>query len=248
MSTSLAKLVICLLFCAVNAFFSPHQKVAKIGVQETSLSMSLTLYGSQGSRSPLVNWAAYELDLKVEMGDLGENPHPFGQIPCLTDEKDVIVFESGAILAYLLNKADSSALTEAQKASVTSWINWANASLDPICFLETPDGKVYDTGLKKPNRRIDTLDALLADQEFLVADAGFTIADVAVASYLLYVPQFFPGVDLSRWPNIVRYMKDCASRDTYKNSFGERVQGVLLEALNKMDGEEKKEKKLFGMF
>jgi hypothetical protein len=26
---------------------------------------------------------------------------------------------------------------------VTSWISWANASLDPICFLETPDGKVW---------------------------------------------------------------------------------------------------------
>ena len=30
-------------------------------------------------------------------------------------------------------------------------------SLDPICFLETPNGKVYDTGLKKPNQRIDKL-------------------------------------------------------------------------------------------
>jgi glutathione S-transferase/alpha,alpha-trehalase len=73
---------------------------------------TLTLYGSQGSRSPLVNWAAYESGLEISMGDLSQNPHPFGQIPCLehkfhpqcnddsSDIKDntVIVFESGAIL------------------------------------------------------------------------------------------------------------------------------------------------------
>ena len=112
--------------------------------------MAVTLYGSQGSRSPLVNWAAYELDIALESGDLSKNPHPFGQIPCLTDDNDVVVFESGAILNYLQCLADkkeddgSTQQKDATKtaAAVSSWISWANASLDPICFLETPDGKV----------------------------------------------------------------------------------------------------------
>jgi len=196
--------------------------------------------------SPLVNWAAYELGLEIAMGDLANNPHPFGQIPCLTDDGDVTVFESGAILLYLLSKAELDDLSEQKKASVLSWVSWANASLDPICFLETPEGKVYDTGLKKPNRRINTLDELLADQDFLVEDAGFTIADVAVASYLLYVPQFFPDVDLSRWSNVVRYMKDCASRTAYGEAFGENVQAFLLNSLDEMG--KKKDKKMFGVF
>jgi len=102
--------------------------------------MALTLYGSQGSRSPLVNWAANELDLSLTMGDLSKNPHPFKQIPCLTDDNDVVVFESGAILNYLQLKADEK--NAKKSAAITSWISWANASLDPICFLETPDGKV----------------------------------------------------------------------------------------------------------
>jgi glutathione S-transferase/alpha,alpha-trehalase len=109
----------------------------------TSLSMSLTLYGSRGSRSPLVNWAANELDIPIEAGDLSKNPHPFGQIPCLTDDNGVVVFESGAILNYLQSKANDKGIHgDATSAAVTSWISWANASLDPICFLETPDGKV----------------------------------------------------------------------------------------------------------
>jgi len=103
----------------------------------------------------------------------------------------------------------------------------------------------YDTGLKNPNRRIDALDKILSKQEFLV-DGGFSVADVAVASYLLYVPQFFQGINLSRWPNVVRYMKDCASRPHYGEAFGSGVQQYLIESLDAMGGGEKK--KLFGMF
>lgn len=207
-----------------------------------SLAMGLILYGSQGSRSPLVNWAANELKLELEMGDLAENPHPFGQIPCLTNDDGVVLFESGAILVYFLSLA-TDPLSESKKASVLSWVAWANASLDPICFLETPNGKVYDTGLRQPNKRIDRLDEILGKQDYLV-DGGFTVADVAVASYLLYVLQFFPDIDLSRWPNIVRYMLDCALRPEYASAFGENIQNYLVEALRDMG----KSKKMFGMF
>ena len=171
--------------------------------------------------------------------------HPFGQIPCLTDDKDVVVFESGAILNYLHAKSDqSTTLTPQQQAEILSWVAWANASLDPICFLETPEGKVYDTGLKKPNKRIDRLDKLLSKQDYMVAGNDFTVADVAVASYLLYVLQFFPGIDLSRWPNVVKYMKACAERPAYAKAFGSNVQAYLVDALESMGSE----KKLFGMF
>jgi len=136
-----------LAFCwilSAAAAFVPRPRVAAPRLQRdiTALYMDLTLYGSQGSRSPLVNWALYELGLDFKMGDLDENPHPFGQIPCLTDDNDVIVFESGAILLYL-NSLASVDMNETQRAQILSWVAWANASLDPICFLETPDGKVY---------------------------------------------------------------------------------------------------------
>jgi len=212
------------------------------------ISMGLTLYGSQGSRSPLVNWAAYELNLPLTMGDLNSNPHPFRQIPCLTDDRNVLVFESGAILNYLNSKVeentDDDSDLESRNAAITSWISWANASLDPICFLETPEGKVYDTGLKKPNKRIDILDSILGENEFLV-NGKFSLADVSVASYLLYVPQFFGDVDLSRWPNVVRYMKTCVSREGYSQAFGSQVQQSLIKSLDSMGGGEKK---LFGIF
>jgi len=229
-----------------DAYLQRQKATLKSGAETstTSLSMGLTLYGSQGSRSPLVNWGAYEMSVPIEMGDLSKNPHPFGQIPSLTDDNDVLVFESGAILQHIYSKVSPNDSLSRQ-AAITSWICWANASLDPICFLETPQGKVYDTGLKSPNKRIDTLDEMLSQKEFLV-DGGFSLADVAVASYLLYVPQFFQGIDLSRWPNVVRYMKQCAERPAYGEAFGANVQTYLVSALEEMGNNEKK--KLFGMF
>ena len=74
---------------------------------------------------------------------MSSNPHPFRQIPCLADG-DAMIFESGAILQYVYSKSEASTKdSDKRRAGITSWISWANASLDPICFLETPDGKVY---------------------------------------------------------------------------------------------------------
>ena len=79
------------------------------------------------------------------------------------------------------------------------------------------------------------------------------MADVAVASYLLYVVQFFPDINLSTWPHMVRYMKDCASREAYAKAYGTQVQAFLVDKLEAMTGSETAaanggSKKLFGMF
>lgn len=105
--------------------------------------------------------------------------------------------------------------------------------------------KRYDTGLKKANKRIDVLEQILSKQEYLV-EGGFSVADVAVASYLLYVPQFFQDIDLGRWPNIVSYMKRCAERPAYGQAFGTNVQKYLISSLDAMGGQQ--DKKFFGIF
>ena len=116
----------------------------------------------------------------------------------------------------------------------------------------------YDTGLRSSNKRIDKLNKLLATSSYLVpagedGGGGFSLADVAVSSYLLYVVQFFPDIELySRWPHVVRYMKQCAQRENYQKAFGSNVQKFLLNRLEEMEASggsnNKGGKKVFGMF
>jgi glutathione S-transferase len=221
------------------------------------------------------------------MGDLAENPHPFGKLPCLTDRNGEIgIFESGAILQYLHNQyCQSPRLSPGQEAALSSWIVWANASLEPLCFVSSGSGRIQGTRLRRQDRNnsgglkdIDRLDEILANvsrqqqrmppgrgsndsgisggtvpgsyaptppppsssalvstrsSAFLLG-SDFTLADVAVASYLLFALRFYPDTDLSRWPNIVKYLFTCASRQGYERAFGMDVQESLLELLRGM--------------
>ena len=195
------------------------------------------LYGSQGSRSPLINWYLYEKEVQFELKEPRDvsNPHPFGQVPALRHKENVELFESGAILLYLADKCGELKSDEA-KANAYSWVLWANASLDPICFKEDINGRVIDTGIKNETKGMRRLDDVLSKREWLSGDQ-FGVADVAVAAYLLYVPQFFQGVSFKRWPNVAKFMGRCCSRDSYAKAFGPRVQSYLIgELMKDVDG------------
>jgi glutathione S-transferase len=72
-----------------------------VGGYKSILRMEIKLYGSPQTRSPLVNW--YLLEKKIPFKQMPPRPNPnmFGQIPYLTDDEGVEIFESGAILLYL---------------------------------------------------------------------------------------------------------------------------------------------------
>lgn len=77
------------------------------------------------------------------------------------------------------------------------------------------------TSIDKPGRAMEVLDRMLSTKQWLVDDK-FSVADVAVGSYLNYVPIFFPRVNMKIYPNIARYMNNCASRPAFAKAFGER--------------------------
>jgi glutathione S-transferase len=152
-----------------------------------TLSMTVRLHGSQQSRTPLVNWYALEAGVPLEMVPPRPSNHPFDQVPFLTDG-GVEVFESGACLLYLAD-AYGGADTPAQRAAFTKWVVWSNSELDGLCFGAVPgDHRVRGTSMDKPElRAVSTLDAILAENEWLV-DGTFSVADVAVGSYLNCAP------------------------------------------------------------
>ena len=200
----------------------------------------MTLYGSPGSRSPLVNWYLHELGVEHDNKPPGDasNPHPFGQIPALRDFVDdpddpVELFESGAILQYLADRYGGLD-TAKKRAAAGKWVVWANASLDPCLFIENERGQVLDSGARArtPPKPLERLNVVLATREWLGGDE-FGVADVAVASYLLYVPQFFADASFARWPHIAKYMGRCCIRPAYAKAFGLPTAAALAERCEK---------------
>lgn len=184
--------------------------------------MGPKLHGSQQSRSPLVNWYAAEANIALEMQPPRPSNHPFQQVPFLTDDDGAVeVFESGAILLYLADKYGGLTTPE-QRAQYTKWVVWSNSELDGLCFGAIPgDHRVRGTSMDRPDlKSVAVLEALLAQREWMVGDA-FSVADVAIGSYLNYVPIFFPQADLSRTPAIAAYMQRCAARPAFAEAFGD---------------------------
>ena len=72
-----------------------------ITTPRAAVSMGPCLHGSPQSRSPLVNWLAEEMGISLTMMPPRPSKHPFNQVPFLTDEGGVEIFESGAIVRCL---------------------------------------------------------------------------------------------------------------------------------------------------
>ena len=194
-------------------------------VQLAVCSALIKLYGSQQTRSPLINWYLYEDKIPFEQKPPRPNNHPFSQVPFLEDDNGVEVFESGAILMYCFDAYKSTGAAE--RAKYSKWIVWANSELDSVCFGK----KMSGTSVDKPNvRSMDVLEEILSKTDYLV-DNKFSIADVAVASYLNYVPVFFSNVNMSIRPNVAKYMLRCAERENYSKAFGnEHAELVISKA------------------
>eukprot|EP00435_Cladocopium_sp_Y103_P016209 s943_g4.t1 len=150
------------------------------------------LFGSPGSRSPLVNWYLHEIGQDFELVDAArystEYPSPFGKIPALADG-DLQVFESGAILMFLADKYGGLDTPE-KRAEVQLAAQGAvkHATFAAVVEPEDGNGRVLDTGLRGDPPALQVLDGLLEANEFLLGsgEESFSVADVAVGSYLLY--------------------------------------------------------------
>ena len=121
---------------------------------------------------------------------------PFGQVPWLTD-RDLSIFESGAILLYLGELSAKLMPVEPRgRSDVKKWLFAALASVEaasqPWSFFKfsgdtdnTPMRKFFDTFLEA---RLKHIEAVLAGREWLAGN--FSIADILMADVLRLVDRF----------------------------------------------------------
>jgi glutathione S-transferase len=183
----------------------------------------IKLYGGAYTRAPIVQWYLEELNQPYEYVELdlrgGENRserflaiNPFGKLPALSDG-DITLYESGAILLYLSEKHANLPMPE--KALVMQWVVFANATLGPGLFIQ-------ENRDKEMPKLLPHLEDLFGQKAYLVGDR-LTVADVAVACYLAYLPMFI-GLDFNQdYPNMGTYVKRLAERPAFQNTMGKCV-------------------------
>lgn len=181
----------------------------------------LTVYGGPRSRAGIVQWYLEELGLPYESVAINlENKeqrkpeylavNPFGRIPSLVDG-NFSIWESGAILLYLADKHGKLPQSVEERARITQWVIFANATVAPALFNEQVRAEAM------PNL-MQPLSDLLSKQDFLAGNE-LTVADVALGSMLSFF-QFQLKMDFSAYPGVTAYIGRLAQRPAFQKAMG----------------------------
>ena len=161
------------------------------------------------------------LDYVVHQIDLGsgeqkEKPftdmNPNGRIPVIMDRAndDFVVFESGAIMLYLAERAGRLIPSDEKgRSRVVQWLMFQMGGLGPMMGQANVFARYFpekipaaiDRYLRESRRLLEVLDGRLADNEWLAGD--YSIADIANFSWA-HIHEW-PGVDVSGLDHLQRW-------------------------------------------
>ncbi|WP_271078297.1 glutathione-dependent disulfide-bond oxidoreductase [Aurantiacibacter sp. MUD61] len=158
--------------------------------------------------------------------------NPNSKIPALLDrsgEREIRVFESGAILVHLAEKFGKFLPTDHTRAEVLSWLFWQMGSAPFIgggfghFYAYAPEKYEYPINryAMETKRLFDVADKRLGETRFLGGD-DYTVADIATAPWL--VP-FTEGtiyedaktfLEIESYENVMRWAEEIAARPGFK--------------------------------
>jgi glutathione S-transferase len=145
--------------------------------------------------------------------------NPNGRIPVIIDRSndDFIVFESGAIMLYLAERAGKLIPSgEKGRSRVIQWLMFQMGGLGPMMGQANVFARYFpekipaaiDRYLRESRRLLEVLDGHLAGNEWLAGD--YSIADIANFSWAHIYE--WPGVDVSGLDHLKRWMDAIAAR------------------------------------
>jgi glutathione S-transferase len=205
--------------------------------------MTVIVHHLENSRSQRVLWMLEELGLPYEIKRYERDRktmlappelkrvHPLGKSPVIedTDAPDAqgrrIVAETGAIVEYLVDKADGKLGAPARRDDALAyrfWLHYAEGSLMPPLLLKLVLARVPLFG-KAATRRIqpmidvhlDFVEATLAATPWFAGDA-LTAADVMM-SFPLEAARSRAGLDASR-PATIAWLEKVHARPAYRTA------------------------------
>jgi len=183
---------------------TPNGKKISIMLEETGLEYNLNKI-NLGESEQKEEWY-----LKI---------NPNGRIPAIIDrdEDDLIVFESGAILIYLAEKAEMFLpIDKKGRTRVIQWVMFQIAGVGPmqgqanVFYRYTPEKIQYaiDRYQNETNRLYSVLDKQLEDREYIGGD--YSIADIAHWPWI--DAHAWAGIDLEKFTNLKRWHKSVGER------------------------------------
>lgn len=195
----------------------------------------ITLYtaGTPNGRKVSIMLEETGLPYEVERIDIGKGDqftpeflavNPNNKIPAIIDADGpggapLTLFESGAILIYLADKAASPLLPAEPRAryTVIQWLMFQMGGVGPMLgqchhfrrFAPEQVPYAIDRYGKETQRLYGVMDGQLGKHEFLAGDA-YSIADIATFPWV--DRHEWQGIDLDDYPNVARWYDALAER------------------------------------
>ncbi len=201
----------------------------------------LKLYHSPRTRSVRIYWLLEELAVPYELETLAFTletlkaaaylkVHPLGKLPAIQDG-DLIMFESGAILEYILEKYGNGRLAPApgspDRGAFLQWVHFAEATATPPLsdiaqhMLFKPEAEripaVVADGQARVAAVLAALEQTLAGKQYLLG-SEFTAADIMMGYSLLLVKWF--GLLTPEYPNATAYLARLEQRPALRKALG----------------------------
>ncbi len=202
----------------------------------------LTLHFAPNSRAGRIMWLLEELELPYELNKMAFHPkdlksdehrarHPLGRIPVL-DDGDVSIYESGAIVEYILERHKNGGLKPAVDDKMypeyLQWFHYCEGMIMPpintivVHTLLLPEDRRDATVLGQAQR---LLTKALAPVEEAIAGRDYLIGEFAGADIMLGHSIFMAnrmGCVTDDMPNLKAYVARIAARPAFDKAINEQ--------------------------
>ena len=198
----------------------------------------LKLHFAPNSRAGRIVWLFEELGLEYEMNKMAFHPkdlksdehrkrHPLGRVPVL-DDGDVSIFESGAIVEYIMARYGDGGLKPAVDApefpEYLQWFHYCEGMVMPPIntimvhsVLLPPERRNEETlgqAQRLLGRAVAPVDSALEGREYLVGD--FSAADVMLGHSLFMANRL--GQVSEELANLKAYLKRIEARPAFQTA------------------------------
>src|SRR3954470_10131663 len=211
--------------------------------------LMLTVHHLGKSQSERIVWLCEELEIAYELKRYTRDAvtmlappdykalYPIGAAPVVTDG-DLVLAESGAIVDYIMARYGNGRLVmrpdDPDFAQFLYWFHFANGTLQAgmgrLMILSrlklAEDNPMLLSIRRRVDRAFDLVDARLHDAEYL-AGSTFTTADIMTV-FSLTTMRYFQPYDLSRCPNVVKYLGRISARSGYRRAMEKGDPGMAL--------------------